>query len=285
MPLITVIVPCYNTAPDIMRQTILSIENQDVDVEILIVDDGSTDPKSLEYLKKLKHRVLTQENSGLPVALNLGLKEARGKYTIEVDSDDILTHGALKRMIEPMEKDETVALVWGDLEIFGTENIPRRHSLPEWDIYTLLHFCPVPVSTLMRTQVLKDIGGWDETRLFFQDWNLWLKFASSGYRGKHVDYVTLKYRTSHSGLHHQRRDKYGQRIEYLKKNHASLFAQKSEFRKISLAPKKLIFAFEVISHLPIEPLKRAGLYRFAAHKLFLGDPENAAHYFPYKSFI
>lgn len=282
MKIVSVLVPCYNTDPQIMQETITSIESQGVDAEIIVIDDGSDDEAALAYLKTLDYVVLTQENAGLPVALNLGLERAVGKYVIEIDSDDILTDGALSQMINCLEADPNSVLCWGDLEVFGTETMARRRSLPVWDVYTLLHFCPIPVSAMMRTQILKEIGGWDETRLFLQDWNLWLKFARSGYAGKHVDYVTLRYRTSTTGLHHQRRKKYGQRIEYLKQNHATLFAQKNQFRSITVAPRQVVAAFEIISRLPIDPLKRVGLYRFVAHKKWFGDPENATHYFPYR---
>ena len=93
--LISIIMPCYNAAKTISR-TLNSIREQDFkDVEIVVVNDGSTD-NSLEIVSMFakvdnRIRVITQENSGVSVARNNGLKQAKGNYIVFIDADDNYT--------------------------------------------------------------------------------------------------------------------------------------------------------------------------------------------------
>lgn len=99
-PLFSVIVPAYNRAPTIER-TLLSIVNQsEKNWEIIIVNDGSTDDTDsvvLPFLEKESHPVvyIKKSNGGVHTARNAGVREARGFFYVEIDSDDELTPDAL----------------------------------------------------------------------------------------------------------------------------------------------------------------------------------------------
>lgn len=98
-PKVSVIIPVYNTEA-YLEEAVRSIMNQTLkDLEIIIIDDGSTD-NSLSVIKKLAqedNRIewLSQPNSGQSVARNIGIERARGKYLYFMDSDDILDADAL----------------------------------------------------------------------------------------------------------------------------------------------------------------------------------------------
>ena len=99
-PKVSVIIPVYNTAP-YLYESIGSIMDQTLkDIEILVINDGSTDD-SAEIIQELAvkdHRiqVFEQENQGQSVARNVGLKYASGEYIYFMDSDDLLTLDALE---------------------------------------------------------------------------------------------------------------------------------------------------------------------------------------------
>ena len=106
---VSVIVPIYNVEK-YLDECLDSIENQTKTdgVEIICIDDGSTD-KSSEILKKHaekndKIKVITQENQGVSVARNQGLNEAKGKYIMFVDSDDLLMPYAIEKAYITAEK-------------------------------------------------------------------------------------------------------------------------------------------------------------------------------------
>lgn len=100
--LISVIVPVFNVASYIDRCIVSIIEQQNVNMEIILVDDGSTDgcgEKCDEYAKKDKRiRVIHKKNEGLSSARNVGLGCARGEYIFFLDGDDYLAEDALLNM-------------------------------------------------------------------------------------------------------------------------------------------------------------------------------------------
>ncbi|WP_071146346.1 glycosyltransferase [Bacteroides ihuae] len=99
-PKVSIIIPVYNTA-EYVRQAVESITEQTLrEIEIIVVNDGSTDG-SLQILQELagkdsRIQVYSQENKGLSVTRNIGLNHARGKYVYFMDSDDLLETDALE---------------------------------------------------------------------------------------------------------------------------------------------------------------------------------------------
>ena len=117
MAKVSVIIPVYN-ARRYIAKCIESIVNEMDDIEIIAVDDGSTD-NSLDILYQLaqeykgKIKVYSKRNGGAGSARNLGLDVSSGKYIKFVDADDTLVHGALQKMCDVAE-DRKVQIVKGD---------------------------------------------------------------------------------------------------------------------------------------------------------------------------
>lgn len=92
MPKISVVIPVYNTKPEYIQVAVDSVLNQTLkEIEIIVVNDGSTDEKTLNFLKKLKNpkiQIVNQKNLGLGGARNTGIEHATGKYIGFLDSDD-----------------------------------------------------------------------------------------------------------------------------------------------------------------------------------------------------
>lgn len=106
--LVSVVVPIYNVK-DYLEECVLSITSQAYsDIEIILVDDGSTDGSSelCDVMKKEdgRIRVIHKSNGGLSDARNIGLKNSTGEYVIFIDADDTIKVGMLKKMVEAIEK-------------------------------------------------------------------------------------------------------------------------------------------------------------------------------------
>jgi glycosyltransferase involved in cell wall biosynthesis len=107
-PLVSVIIPVYNHEIYI-EETIKSILEQDYpNVEIIIINDGSTDRSEGLARKVLEkgnrpHRIITQENAGAHAAINRGMAMAQGEYLTILNSDDYFLPGRLRRMVEVLE--------------------------------------------------------------------------------------------------------------------------------------------------------------------------------------
>lgn len=102
--LVSIIIPAYNTAPYIHRAIGSSLRQTHKNIEILIIDDGSTDNtlRVAEYFAGTdsRIRVFTQKNAGVSAARNHGIDEARGEYIYFLDSDDWLEDDAIETLLD-----------------------------------------------------------------------------------------------------------------------------------------------------------------------------------------
>lgn len=134
MTLVSVVIPVYNCA-EYLHQCLDSILNQSLqDIEIICVDDGSTD-NSLQILneykeKDLRVQVLNQKNAGQGAARNNALQYVRGKYVIFVDSDDWLEPDALSLLYNKMEKDGSEIVLFNAYEVAvnGNKNVYKANE-------------------------------------------------------------------------------------------------------------------------------------------------------------
>ncbi|MBL7951199.1 MAG: glycosyltransferase family 2 protein [Flavobacteriales bacterium] len=117
-PLISVIIPAYNAAPFLLEATRSVLEQTHTDLELIVVNDGSTDETSA--LARRTHdqrvRVIDQPNGGVSSARNAGLGTAEGEYIAFLDADDAMEPTALQEKLERLHR-SNAAWVFGDLII------------------------------------------------------------------------------------------------------------------------------------------------------------------------
>lgn len=169
--LVSVIVPMYNSEKYIY-ETIKSVIIQTYDnIEIVIVDDGSSD-KSAEVvrniIKEYNHKNIKyyyQQNSGVSVARNNGIKKSNGKYIAFIDSDDLWIETKIERQIEMMKKSEMKVCYCGYINFIENRNVIQKIKM---------NF----IKGKILFDVLKDkTGGWTGTwvitRQFILDNEIW----------------------------------------------------------------------------------------------------------------
>lgn len=155
--LVSVIIPTYN-GEKYLAETIKSIQAQDVPVEIIVIDDISTD-RTVEIAHEMGCRVIiNSEHKGQVAAKNTGISEAKGDFWLTIDQDDMLTPGALKRLLQEFENDSEVNIVMAQLKDFCSSDTPEQANFckpkPFYGILT--------GSTLFRKDVFNTIGFWKE---------------------------------------------------------------------------------------------------------------------------
>lgn len=125
---VSVVVPAYNEAANIAA-TVRSLAGSDYPrVEVIVVDDGSTDGTA-EIVRRLRLpnvRVISQPNAGKPAALNRGIAMARGDILVLVDGDTVLAHDAVGRLVQAFA-DPSVGAVSGNTKVAN-----RRRLLGRW---------------------------------------------------------------------------------------------------------------------------------------------------------
>jgi tetratricopeptide (TPR) repeat protein/predicted O-methyltransferase YrrM len=162
-PLVTVIVACFNGV-EFLEGCIRSILDQHTSCEIIVVDDGSTDD-SVERGRALLNElpvdifVISQRNGGPAAARNTGIRLARGKYICFLDVDDRYAPGFMACTVPILEKEAAVVAAFCQMEL-----VNAHRSVEPWQRDAMEH--TQPCNMLMRTEVVRQIGGFSESPVF-----------------------------------------------------------------------------------------------------------------------
>jgi len=201
LPPISIIVPAYNEA-DVIEGALASLAALDYpDLEVLVVDDGSTDEtlrRAVEWEGQhgnVEFRVLTKSNGGKATALNTGIASSRHPFVFCMDADSRLEPGTLRKAMQHFE-DASVGGVAGNvkvenrgslitrlqaLEYIEGLNLPRRAQ----GFVAAVNIVPGPVG-LFRREALDEVG-WYDTDTFAEDADLTLKMVASGWKVVYED--------------------------------------------------------------------------------------------------
>jgi glycosyltransferase involved in cell wall biosynthesis len=190
-PLVSVVIPAYNCA-DFISDALDSVVDQDYPaIEVLVVDDGSTDD-TCDIVTSYGSTVtlVRQANAGAAVARNEGMRRARGEYVALLDADDVWLPGKLQLQVGHLERHDDVALCctrWSLLHPDATgryhferpaapESVPVDPKCNGWVYCQLLLDCEVWTSTvLMRRDLAERVGGFDPGLRRGQDYDYWLR--------------------------------------------------------------------------------------------------------------
>ncbi|HMO03823.1 MAG TPA: glycosyltransferase family A protein [Kiritimatiellia bacterium] len=187
-PAVTVVLPAFNRRDLLPRALRSVLEQSFADLELLVVDDGSTDgtPEVAEAVGDPRVRVIRLGvNRGQSVARNTGIAQARGRFIAFQDSDDAWLPGKLARQVDVLERKPEVAMVYGDLErvpVAGEPFVIRAPDLVRGRVmddrssgyaaYGLgIQTCCV------RAGVFQSIGMFREAMRCFEDLEFFLRFT------------------------------------------------------------------------------------------------------------
>lgn len=125
---VSIIIPMYNSAETIVETLKSVLQSDEASMEIIVVDDGSTDDSAnlVKKLKKVDNRIklIQQANKGVSAARNLGMQNAIGEYYIFLDSDDILSEKFVDCLIENVQKTDSDLVVAG-IDHVGESKVPK----------------------------------------------------------------------------------------------------------------------------------------------------------------
>jgi len=197
-PLASIIVRTHNR-PRFLERALGSIASQVYrDVEAVVVNDAGEPVDEIVTRFPFARLVVNDRNLGTTPSANVGLRAARGTYVGLLDDDDMLFPDHIARLVDAMERIGGAAAnahaitcyleltPFSDYAVYGYRVALARH-IDRSDIYVRDPIAPM--SMLMRRSVLEDLGGFEESVDFAEDWELWIRIAEH-YDVQYVPYVT-----------------------------------------------------------------------------------------------
>ena len=181
---ISVVIPTYNRARFLPR-AIESAQNAGSDIEVIVVDDCSSDdtPDVCAGISDIRY-VRLDVNGGLANARNVGIAESSCAFVAFLDDDDLRLPGSLDKQLHAISADDRIAFCYGQALIGDA-----RRQLPTGEIYPLRcphgdifwdlledNFIPMP-SVLARKSSLVNEGGFNTALKLIEDWDMWLRLS------------------------------------------------------------------------------------------------------------
>jgi len=215
MPKVSVVIPSYNHARYLSEAVDSVLGQSESDLELIVVDDGSTD-ESLEILYSIEDsrmRVVEQSNQGAHAALNTGLERSSGEFLAILNSDDIYHHQRLEKLVRLLEKDADVSLAGSYIQVIDAEGRPLglkqgHKSLEPWpleapersfrggdDLRAALlteNYWATTSNCVFARKWYESVGGFRALR-YAHDWDFFLRMAEKGRLALHPE-ALLQYR-------------------------------------------------------------------------------------------
>ncbi len=227
--LVSVVIPVYN-GEKYLEETIQScLASIHRPLEIIIVNDGSTD-NSLEiatkYAGKYAHiQVISQPNAGVSAALNTGCKTANGLYLFPLGADDLISENYLSEAAKVLDRQPEVKVVYCEAEKFG-EFGRKKWKLKPFSRNLLARDNMIFACSLFRKSDWEAVDGFSEDmKMGREDWEFWIKLLKKGGEVVKLPFTGFFYRI-HSGSKRKKtgtNQKKRERIDYLNAKHADFF--------------------------------------------------------------
>jgi glycosyltransferase involved in cell wall biosynthesis len=203
-PKVSIIIPTYRHGDFILR-TLDSVFSQTMqDYEIIVVNDGSPDDTEAvlsELIASRRIRYFKQVNQGQSVARNRGLELALGKYIAFLDDDDLWPVDKLEWQTDFLENNPNTSTIGGVAQAVDANDLPvwkdKFHPLITYDSLFAGNPFLSPGQTLVRTDVLRELGGMNPRIWGADDWDLWFRIAQK-FKIEMIDRLALYYRL-HAG--------------------------------------------------------------------------------------
>jgi glycosyltransferase involved in cell wall biosynthesis len=204
-PLVSVIIPAYNAAQYIAEAIYSALNQTYKELEVIVVDDGSTDGTSdiIQGINDSRLILIKQHNKGGSAARNHGLEAAKGEYIKFLDADDVLYPDTIEKQIKESEHLGKNDIIFGDFNFINSKGqITETHSFKDQELlshdpitfflanWKILISCP-----LHKKKYLQSIGGFDEKLPFGQEADLHFRLALKGYSFIHREGPVFFYRS------------------------------------------------------------------------------------------
>lgn len=214
-PMISVVIPAYNVAR-YLSEAIGSIQQQAYhQLEVIVVDDGSTDGTAAVARKFSDVRCIEQENRGAAGARNTGLDAASGEVIAFLDADDIWLPGHLATLLTALQGDPANQFVWGAAKVVETPSSTSTEDASE----------PAKVmrgfllgAGLFRREVFEHVGLFDERLRTSDDFDWFARARQLGIRSQCLPDTVLAYRKRQGSLTSNVAQMHAERLQLMRRS-------------------------------------------------------------------
>ncbi|MFN6944236.1 MAG: glycosyltransferase [Cytophagaceae bacterium] len=204
-PEISIVIPVFNDGIFLLEaiESIFIENDGSVSIEILIVNDGSTNFTTLEILNSLQSKgfkVLHKQNEGLAKTRNYAIEHAGSSIILPLDADNKVKYQYLVKALDCF-KDLNVGVVYGNVKLFGA--VEAKKEVSDFDLSLLLAGNYIDACALFRKEVWEKAGGYDTgllNKIGYEDWDFWIRVAKSGYSFHHIDEFLFYYRVRNNSM-------------------------------------------------------------------------------------
>ncbi len=282
-PSFSVIIPCYNSG-DTLERTVASVLAQTLaNLEIIIVNDCSSDKLTLEKLAQMEKYVKVlhlEKNGGLSNARNSGIRISKSDYVLCLDADDFIDETYLEKAKNIFDTKKDVSVVVSSTQTFGESNSywtpPKKISKND-----ILSRNRIHVSSCVRREVFDEVGLFDTSLRAYEDWEMWIRVF--GYKERKLELVEGKmffYSVKSSSMSHSMTiERQKEVLDIIFKKHKKLYEKSCQdvFVNLQILANSLNINIQK-RDMDIKRLKNSKTFRLG--KLFFELKEK-----PYKIFV
>jgi glycosyltransferase involved in cell wall biosynthesis len=226
VPLLSVIIPCYNYAHFLPEAVESVLRQKHSHLECIIVNDGSSD-KTEEIAHtycQLDNRVkyIKQKNQGLPATRNTGISIAGGKYILPLDADDRISPDYANEAIKVLESNPNMGIVYCDTQFFGSTT--TKFELKPYTLNEILINNVIPHAGFFRKEDWLCCGGYNTNMtLGWEDYDFWLSIIELGREVYKIPSILYYYRQGHTSMRDVTNKHQAQLHAQLANNHPALY--------------------------------------------------------------
>jgi glycosyltransferase involved in cell wall biosynthesis len=195
----SVVMPVRNGARTVLRAVDSILAQTAVNLELIVVDDGSEDDTAgvLRQIDDRRLRLLRIDHSGITAALRVGTASASGEIIARQDADDVSFPARLERQLELFDRRRELVVVgvnWEERDAQGRTCRQRRPFVPGDAGSRLMIANPIfHGAVAFRRGAADAVGGYDPSFRFAQDYDLWLRLAEVGVVWNHDEVLATRY--------------------------------------------------------------------------------------------
>lgn len=206
LPLVSIVIPVFNGSKFVAEAIESALDQSYKNIEVIVINDGSSDGGKTESIVKRYEptvKIISKSNNGVASALNIGIKEASGKYISWLSHDDIYLKNKIEAQINFIKKKNLgnqKVIVFSHYSYINEDGDviipPKKHSFrKDLILFELMRKRFISgCSLLMKKNMFEDLGYFNESLKTSQDYDLWFRAIKNGYDFRYLPIHSVKMR-------------------------------------------------------------------------------------------